>query len=293
VSERKPRARAKASAGWVRKLAQLMSGEAQDREDLIQQLRDARERGLIDGEALNMLEGVLGVSDIQVRDIMVPRAQMVCVRRQDTPEELMPVVVESGHSRFPVLDADRDDVIGILLAKDLLRTIGTSDAARFDIREFMRPAVVVPESKRVNVLLKDFRRNRNHMAIVVDEYGGVAGLVTIEDAIEQIVGEIDDEFDIDDEQNIRKDGERQYAVRGAPPIEEFSDYFGVSYEADGFDTVAGLIIRHLGRLPRRGESVQLGDLEFRIARADRRRVDTLRVVANRDIVPPEEREAAG
>ncbi len=289
----RPKLKGKATAGWIRKLAQLLSGEAQDREDLILQLRDARERGLIDAEALNMLEGVLGVSDIQVRDIMVPRAQMVCVRRQDAPGQLLPVVIESGHSRFPVLDEDRDDVVGILLAKDLLRVIGGDADPRFDIREFMRAAVVVPESKRVNVLLKEFRRNRNHMAIVVDEYGGVAGLVTIEDAIEQIVGEIDDEFDVEDEQNIRKDGERQFAVRGATPIDEFNEYFGTTFEADGFDTVAGLVIRRLGRLPRRGESLQIGDLEIRIARADRRRVDTLRVIAQRDIVPPEEREASG
>jgi magnesium and cobalt transporter len=288
-----PRPRGKAAAMWVRKMAQLLSGEAQDREDLILQLRDARERGLIDAEALQMLEGVLAVGDIQVRDIMVPRAQMICVRREDAAEVLLPVIVESGHSRYPVLDDDRDDVVGILLAKDLLRIAAGERGGRFDIREFMRPAVVVPESKRVNVLLKEFRRNRNHMAIVVDEYGGVAGLVTIEDAIEQIVGEIDDEYDIEDEHNIRRDGERQFAVRGATPIEEFNEVFGTAFAADGFDTIAGLVIRRLGRLPRRGEAVQIDDLEFRIARADRRRVDALRVLTTRDVTPPEEREASG
>jgi magnesium and cobalt transporter len=278
--------------GWLARLSKALSGEPQDREDLIAQLRDARERGLIDSEALEMLEGVLGVADIQVRDIMVPRAQMVFVRRDDALAVLLPVVVESGHSRFPVMDADRDDVVGILLAKDLLRIYSEGGEQRFDMRECMRPAVFVPESKRVNILLKEFRRNRNHMAIVVDEYGGVAGLVTIEDAIEQIIGEIDDEFDVDDELNIRKEAPRQFAVRGATPIEEFNEYFGTDLADDEFDTVAGLVMKQFGRLPRRGDSVNLGDLEFKVLRADRRRVDALRVVPPQDVVPLEERESA-
>lgn len=281
----------KGSRGWLQRLSRALSGEPQDREDLVAQLRDARERGLIDAEALEMLEGVLGVADIQVRDIMVPRAQMVFVRRDDTLARLLPVVVESGHSRFPVMDADRDDVVGILLAKDVLRLYSEGVAGRFDMRECMRPAVFVPESKRVNVLLKEFRRNRNHMAIVVDEYGGVAGLVTIEDAIEQIVGEIDDEFDVDEEINVRKEGPRQFLVRGATPIAEFNAYFGTSLADDEFDTIAGLIMKQFGRLPRRGESIQLGDYEFRVLRADRRRVDALRVIPPTDVAPPEERES--
>ena len=278
--------------GWLARLSKALSGEPQDREDLIAQLRDARERGLIDSEALEMLEGVLGVADIQVRDIMVPRAQMVFVRRDDALGVLLPVVVESGHSRFPVMDADRDDVVGILLAKDLLRIYSEGGEQRFDMRECMRPAVFVPESKRVNILLKEFRRNRNHMAIVVDEYGGVAGLVTIEDAIEQIIGEIDDEFDVDDELNIRKEAPRQFAVRGATPIEEFNEYFGTDLADDEFDTVAGLVMKQFGRLPRRGDSINLGELEFKVLRADRRRVDALRVVPPQDVVPIEERERA-
>lgn len=278
--------------GWLARLSKALSGEPQDREDLIAQLRDARERGLIDSEALEMLEGVLGVADIQVRDIMVPRAQMAFVRRDDALAVLLPVVVESGHSRFPVMDADRDDVVGILLAKDLLRIYSEGGEQRFDMRECMRPAVFVPESKRVNILLKEFRRNRNHMAIVVDEYGGVAGLVTIEDAIEQIIGEIDDEFDVDDELNIRKEAPRQFAVRGATPIEEFNEYFGTDLADDEFDTVAGLVMKQFGRLPRRGDSVNLGDLEFKVLRADRRRVDALRVVPPEDVVPIEERQSA-
>lgn len=280
------------SRSWVGKLARAFSGEAQDREDLILQLREARERGLIDAEALAMLEGALSVADIQVRDIMIPRPQMVTVQRDDPPSKLLPVVVESGHSRFPVMDDDRDDIVGILLAKDVLRVFAAGREQEFDIRECMRPAVVVPESKRVNVLLKEFRRNRNHMAIVVDEYGGVAGLVTIEDAIEQIVGDIDDEFDVDDDQNIRKEGERQFSVRGATPIEEFNEYFGVELPDEEFDTVAGLVMKQLGRLPRRGDALHIGDIEVRVMRADRRRVDTLRVIPPCDVAPPEEREVA-
>src|SRR5947207_2141447 len=195
---------------WLMKrLAQGLAPELQDRKQLLAVLREAGERGLVDSDALTMLEGVLEVGDLQVRDIMVPRAQMAFVRRDSEAARILPVVVESGHSRFPVMDEDRDDIVGILLAKDLLRLTTAQARERFDIREYMRPAVFVPESKRLNVLLKEFRRNRNHMAIVVDEYGGVSGLCTIEDVIEQIVGEIDDEFDVEDDQNIRRDAEAQ------------------------------------------------------------------------------------
>ena len=279
------------SMSWMRKLGRALSGEAEDREDLVQQMRQALERGLIDADALQMMEGVLGVADLQVRDIMIPRSQMVTVRRDDPPEKLLPVIVESGHSRFPVMDDDRDDIVGILLAKDVLRYVATGRLADFDIRECMRPAVVVPESKRVNVLLKEFRRNRNHMAIVVDEYGGVSGVVTIEDAIEQIVGDIDDEFDVEDDQNIRKEAERQFLVRGATPIAEFNEYFGVELADDEFDTVAGLVMKQLGHLPPRGETLMIGEIEIRVLRADRRRVEALKVLPPRDVQPPEERAA--
>jgi len=277
------------SMSWIRKLGRAVSGEAQDRDDLVELMRQALVRGLIDADALQMLEGVLGVADLQVRDVMVPRAQMVAVKRDDPPEKLLPVIVESGHSRFPVVDDDRDDIVGILLAKDVLRIFASNRQQEFDIREFMRPAVVVPESKRVNVLLKEFRRNRNHMAIVIDEYGGVSGLVTIEDAIEQIVGDIDDEFDVEDDQNIRKEGEREFLVRGVTPISEFNEYFGADFSDAEFDTVAGLVMKQLGRLPRRGESLVIGDIEVRVVRADRRRVESLKVIPPRDIVPLEER----
>ncbi|MBS0417551.1 MAG: CBS domain-containing protein [Proteobacteria bacterium] len=279
-----------ATGRWLKRITQSFSGEPQDREELKAVLREARERGLVDSEAFEMLEGVLEVGDIQVRDIMVPRAQMVCVRRDDAAGTIMPIVVESGHSRFPVMDGDRDDIVGILLAKDLLRFAISNEEVRFDIREYMRPAVFVPESKRLNVLLKDFRRNRNHMAIVVDEYGGVSGLVTIEDVMEQIVGEIDDEFDVEEDLNIRKDADHQYTVRGVTRIDEFNEYFGSKLsEEEGFDTVAGLLMKELGRLPRRGEAANIDGFEFRVARADRRRIDALRVVPPRDLVPLAER----
>jgi magnesium and cobalt transporter len=278
-----------ATGRWLKRITQSFSGEPQDRGELLAVLREAGQRGVVDSEVLTMLEGVLEVGEIQVRDIMVPRAQMVCVRRDDPSSTILPIVVESGHSRFPVMDADRDDIVGILLAKDLLRLCISDSHERFDIREYMRPAVFVPESKRLNVLLKDFRRNRNHMAIVVDEYGGVSGLVTIEDVIEQIVGEIDDEFDVEDDQNIRKEADRQYTVRGVTRIDEFNEYFGSQLsEEEGFDTVAGLMMKQLGRLPRRGEAANIDGFEFRVARADRRRIDALRVVPPRDVVPLDE-----
>jgi magnesium and cobalt transporter len=280
---------------WLKRLTQgLAPAEPQDRAELLSVLREASQRGLIDADALTMLEGVLEVGDLQVRDIMVPRAQMVFVRRSDPASRILPVVVESGHSRVPVMDEDRDDIVGILLAKDLLRLSATHSRERFDIREYMRPAVFVPESKRLNVLLKEFRRSRNHMAIVVDEYGGVAGLCTIEDVIEQIVGDIDDEFDVEDDQNIRRDAERQFTVRGVTRIDEFNEYFGARLsEEQGVDTIAGLVMKQLGRLPRRGESTSIDGFEFRVLRADRRRVDALRVVAPRDVLPPEEPPPGG
>jgi magnesium and cobalt transporter len=284
-----------ATGRWLKRLTQSFVQEPQDREELLTVLRAAGDRGLLDTEALTMLEGVLDVADLQVRDIMVPRIQMVVVRRDEPASRILPMVIESGHSRFPVMDEDRDSIVGILLAKDLLRLCqGAARTERFDIREYMRPAVFVPESKRLNVLLKEFRRNRNHMAIVVDEYGGVSGLVTIEDVIEQIVGDIDDEFDVEDDQNIRRETERQFTVRGVTRIDEFNEYFGANLsEEEGFDTVAGLLMKQFGKLPRRGESASIDGFEFRVMRADRRRIDTLRVLSPRDIVPPEERAAGG
>jgi magnesium and cobalt transporter len=281
-----------ASGKWLRKLSRSLGGEAQDRGEVVEYLREAATRGVVEGDALAMLEGVLGVADIQVRDIMVPRAQMTVLNRDDESATLLKTVIESGHSRFPVMDEDREKIVGVLLAKDLLRLAAQDEHAAFDIKEFMRPPVFVPESKRLNVLLREFRRSRVHMAIVADEYGGVAGLVTIEDVIEQIVGDIDDEHDVDEDVNIRKDGDRQYIVRGQTPIDEFNDYFVTDLSDEEFDTVAGLVMKQLGRLPRRGETLQLADCEVKVMRFDRRRIDVMRLTAPRDIVPPEDRPLA-
>jgi magnesium and cobalt transporter len=265
------------SGRWRARINRTLAAGLKDRAQLVEMLAESRQRGVLDADAFAMLEGVLAVADLQVRDIMIPRVQMVCLHRDDPIARILPAVVESGHSRFPVLDDDRDDVVGILLAKDLLRLFADATPVKFDMREYMRPVVFVPESKRLNVLLKEFRGSRNHMAIVVDEYSGVAGLVTIEDVIEQIVGEIDDEFDVEDDQNIRREAERQFNVRGSTRIDEFNQFFNVELPAGEFDTVAGLVMKQFGRMPRRGESVTLGEIEFRVLRTDRRRIDSLRV----------------
>jgi hemolysin (HlyC) family protein len=270
---------------WLKRITQSMSGEPRDLAELIEDLREASERGLFNGDALVMLEGVLAVADMQVRDIMVPRSQMVFVERDESPEKLVQLVVESGHSRFPVIGEDRDQILGILLAKDLLR-VQIEGGEHFEIREYMRPVVFVPESKRLNVLLKEFRLSHNHLAMVVDEYGGVCGLVTIEDVIEQIVGEIDDEHDVEDDQTIRPESEREFSVRALTPIAEFNEYFGTAFSDEEYDTIGGLLMQEFGRLPRRGETIQIGELEFRILRADRRRIDLLRVISPRAIRLP-------
>jgi magnesium and cobalt transporter len=276
---------------WLRRITQSMTGEPRDLAQFIEGLREASERGLFDNDALTMLEGVLAVADMQVRDIMVPRSQMVFVQRDEPADKLVALVVESGHSRFPVIGEDRDQILGILLAKDLLR-LQAENAEEFEIREYMRPVVFVPESKRLNVLLKEFRRNRNHIAMVVDEYGGVCGLVTIEDVIEQIVGEIGDEHDVEDDQNIRKEGPREFTVRALTPVEDFNRFFGTRFSDDEVDTVSGLLMQEFGRLPRRGEVIRLDDLEFRVVRADRRRIDLLKVITPKDIEPPADEFAA-
>ncbi len=256
-----------------------------NREQLVDDLRAAAATGVLGADALSMMEGVLGVADLQVRDIMVPRSQMVVLERDASVSEWLPVIVESGHSRFPVIGEDRDQVVGILLAKDLLRDYSADGQAAFEIREALRPAVFVPESKRLNVLLKEFRVSRNHMAIVVDEYGGVSGLVTIEDVIEEIVGEIADEYDIEEDQTIRREGDRQFAVLALARIADFNEYFGTEFSDEDYDTIGGLVMHQFGRLPRRGESMAMGELEFRVLRADRRRIDLLRVTTPKPLPP--------
>jgi magnesium and cobalt transporter len=277
------------AANWLRRLIESLSGEPRDLEHLGEMLTGARDRGLIDADVLAMLEGVLQVSEIQVRDVMVPRSQMVVVSRDDPPEKILPAVIESGHSRFPVVGEDRDDVAGILLAKDLLRYFSEGGETNFDIRECLRPAVFIPESKRLNVLLKEFRVSHNHMAIVVDEYGGVSGLLTIEDVLEQIVGDIGDEYDIDDAEGIRKEAERTFSVPALTRIEDFNATFGTRFSDDEADTIGGLILHELGRMPRRGEAIEIGGLELKVTRSDRRRIESLRVTTPRDLeLPPAE-----
>jgi len=262
---------------WLRRITDTLSGEPRDIDGLIETLQQARQRGLINSDAFEMLEGVLSVAELQVRDIMVARGQMTVVNRDDPPEDILPIVIESGHSRFPVIGEDRDQVVGILLAKDLLRYFAEGGRDDFDIKEVLRPVVFIPESKRLNVLLKEFRVSHHHMAIVVDEYGGVAGLVTIEDVLEQIVGDIGDEYDVEDDLDIRKEGERQFTVKAQTRIEDFNAALGTSFPDDVTDTVGGLVIAQLGRLPKRGESVTMEGLRFQVLRADGRRVYTLLV----------------
>jgi magnesium and cobalt transporter len=270
--------------GLIERLGSMLSSEPRDRAQLLDILRAAHARDLIDPEALTMLEGVLNVAEMQVRDIMVPRGQMEIVRRDATLEEILPEVVASAHSRLPVIVDSRDEVAGILLAKDLLRFFADGGNERFDMQEILRPAVFVPESKRLNVLLKEFRLSRNHMAIVVDEYGGVAGLVTIEDVLEQIVGEIEDEHDVDDylTQIMQHPGDR-YTIKALTPIEEFNAYFQTNYSEADFDTLGGLLLSRFGHVPRRGENVVVDGMEFRVLRADNRR---LHLVEMRRVAEP-------
>jgi magnesium and cobalt transporter len=260
----------------LERLSALILREPGDREQLAQLLRSAYSRNLLDADAMSIIEGALTVSEMQVRDIMIPRAQMDVIDINEPVENFIPQVVSTAHSRFPVIDQNRDDVIGILLAKDLLRYYAGKEG--FNVREMLRPAVFVPEAKRLNVLLREFRASRNHMAIVLDEYGGVAGLVTIEDVLEQIVGEIEDEYDFDEaSDNILPEPGGRYRVKALTQIADFNAAFGANFSDETADTVGGLVIAHLGRLPKRGESVTIDGLRFQVLRADSRRVYTLLV----------------
>lgn len=266
-----------AQRSWLERLSHALLGEPRDREQLIEVLRDAQRRDLFDADALGMIEGVLQVSEMQVRDVMIPRSQMVVVARDATPEEILPIITDSGHSRFPVVGDSRDEVVGILLAKDLLRYCSEGREGNFSVRDVLRPAVFIPESKRLNVLLKEFRSSRNHMAIVVDEYGGVAGMVTIEDVLEQIVGEIEDEHDIDEAAFILKHNDTHYTVKALTPIEDFNEYFGTTFSDEEFDTIGGLVMKTLGHLPKRGETATIEHLLFKVLRADNRRIHMLQL----------------
>ncbi|OUD13917.1 HlyC/CorC family transporter [Thioflexithrix psekupsensis] len=262
---------------WFERILQVIKRDPLDREGILNLLRDAQQRGLFTPDTLGMIEGALQVSEMHVRDIMIPRAQMVTLELSAPTDKLIQTIVESGHSRFPVIGDSRDDVQGIFLAKDLLDYYANGTVEHFNMREAMRPAIFIPESKRLNVLLRDFRSSRNHIAIVVDEYGGVAGLVTIEDVIEQIVGDIDDEHDFDDQIFIKQRGDNLYSVLALTPIEEFNEFFKTDFSDEEFDTVGGLILQAFGHMPKRGESLQLAGFYFEVIRSNSRRIHLLRV----------------
>ena len=272
--------------GLIERLGALLSREPEDRGQLLALLHGAFERHLMDADALSIIEGALSAADVAVREIMVPRAQMDVIDIEDPPERIVETVLETAHSRFPAIGESKDDVLGILLAKDLLRYFAGKE---FDLRDMLRPAIFIPESKRLNVLLREFRASRNHMAIVVDEYGGVAGLVTIEDVLEQIVGDIEDEYDFDETaDNIVRDNTGRYRVKALTEIPDFNAAFGTAFADDDYDTVGGLVIHHLGRLPKRNESITIAGLRMQVLRADSRRVHTLLVDPQRDLplAPP-------
>jgi magnesium and cobalt transporter len=279
MNDKPPSTPGSSHTGFFKRVIRAVKGQSWSREeiqDLLQQSDD-----IFDAEEQDMLSGVLEVAETQVREVMIPRSQMIVIERDNSLDEMLGTIIESGHSRFPVIGEDRDEVLGILLAKDLLRHFGQASASEFHIEKFLRPASVIPESKRLNALLKEFRASHNHMAIVVDEYGGVSGLLTIEDVLEEIVGEIDDEHDQTEEEFIQVDSERSgracYTVRALTRIDDFNDYFECELTDDDYDTVGGLVMHELGRLPRRGEELKFDGFEFRVTKADQRRIDVLSV----------------
>ena len=265
---------------WWKRLTGRLIGGPRTREDHTELLEGAKEDGLVDADAAQMIEGVFETRELMARDIMVPRAQMVCVESDWPLEKILATVIESGHSRYPITGDTKDEISGVLLAKDLLKF--TTAAATFDLARVMRPVVFVPESKRVNVLLKDFKRNHQHMAIVADEYGGVGGLVTIEDILETIVGEIDDEHDEAQSAHIIKQDDRRFLVNALTPIAEFNDQFECEFSDDEVDTIGGLVVQEFGHMPRRGESIRIGRFQFSVQRADSRRVQQLQVLLSQD-----------
>jgi magnesium and cobalt transporter len=257
---------------WIGRLSDMFTSEPRDREELKELINESCEKGILDAEAVAMIEGALAVSEMQVRDAMVPRSHMVVIPLENPLEEVLPLILESGHSRFPVIGEDRDEVEGILLAKDLLRQYA-ENSGPLDLKTIVRPAIVIPESKRLNMLLRDFRASRNHMAIVVDEYGGVSGLITIEDVLEEIVGEIDDEHDEEEEAPIKPLGKNRFQINALTEVEDFNEAFNCDFSDEGYDTVGGLLLAEFGRVPEKGEAVVLADrFQFRVTIADNRRI---------------------
>ena len=295
MSEEQPSPSEKVSKpqrSWVERLGQALQGELKDREQLAVVLNEALKNNIIDQDAFTMIDGALQVAEMQVRDIMLPRSQMVVLEMGSAEEELMDTVIVSAHSRFPVVADSKDEVVGILLAKDLLPHLVNDKDKKLNIRDVLRPAVFVPESKRLNVLLKEFRSTRNHIAIVVDEYGGVAGMITIEDVLEQIVGEIEDEHDFDDDVFIFEHTKDHATVKAITPIEDFNEHFKTDFSSDEFDTIGGIVMNALGHVPKRGESVIIDNLEFKILRSSNRRIDLLEVSATTEKLSKEAMEPA-
>jgi magnesium and cobalt transporter len=262
---------------WLEKITQAFVHEPKNRQELLELLREAHQNNLLDSEALSIVEGAIQVADLQVRDIMVPRSQVISIRANQSPEEFLPAIIEAAHSRYPVVGETLDEVVGILLAKDLLPLILKPDRENFNVRDMLRPATFVPESKRLNVLLKEFRANHNHMAVVIDEYGGVAGLVTIEDVLEQIVGDIEDEHDVEEDSYIKPLPSGDFLIKALTPIENFNECFHSAFSDDEFDTVGGLVMNAFGHLPKRNEITEIGAFRFRILNADSRRIHLLRL----------------
>ncbi|AQZ32332.1 magnesium and cobalt transporter [Pseudomonas sp. NFACC19-2] len=262
---------------WFNKLTQAFAHEPRNRQELLEVLREAHQNKLLDSEALAIVEGAIQVADLQVRDIMVPRSQMISIKASQTPREFLPAIIDAAHSRYPVIGESLDDVIGILLAKDLLPLILQGEQPNFNIKDLLRPATFVPESKRLNVLLREFRANHNHMAVVIDEYGGVAGLVTIEDVLEQIVGDIEDEHDVEEDGYIKPLPSGDYLIKALTPIDSFNETFDSQFSDDEYDTVGGLVMSAFGHLPKRNEVTEIGEFRFRVLNADSRRIHLLRL----------------
>ncbi|PTS85386.1 magnesium/cobalt efflux protein [Pseudomonas sp. HMWF032] len=262
---------------WFNRLTQAFAHEPKNRKELLEVLREAHQNKLLDSEALAIVEGAIQVADLQVRDIMVPRSQMMSIKANQSPKEFLPAIIEAAHSRYPVVGESLDDVVGILLAKDLLPLILSGEQPNFNIKDLLRPATFVPESKRLNVLLREFRANHNHMAVVIDEYGGVAGLVTIEDVLEQIVGDIEDEHDVEEDSYVKPLPSGDFLVKALTPIDSFNEAFDTAFSDDEFDTVGGLVMSAFGHLPKRNEVTEIGEFRFRVLNADSRRIHLLRL----------------
>ena len=264
--------------GWLERLGMALTGEPSSRSELIETLRAAEQRQLLDAEALSIIEGALVVAEMQAREIIIPRSQVAVVRMDMSPEELLQVVIESGHSRFPVIGESPDDVVGILLAKDLLPLTLKDRKTRFNLRDLLRPCTAIPESKRLNILLQEFRSTHNHLAVVYDEYGGVSGIVTIEDVLEQIVGDIEDEYDLGDEDFIKSHVEGDFTVKALTPIDEFNEFFKASFSEEEYDTIGGIVTQHFGHLPERDEEINIEGFQFKVLNADNRRIRLLHLI---------------